>query len=219
MRVFVSKKVINTAFLRFVEQYHIDLIDLPMIDFKAVDFNCPKEDYEVVFFTSPRSAQFFLQQCDVNELVNIATIGASTTKFVTSRGYDVDFTGESSGKPEVVAKEFKAFVEDRKVLFPQSNHSHQSMQKALGNKQIVNLVVYKTVLVPAALSVQPDVFVFTSPTNVRSFLMENEIKKDQHVIAWGETTKGYLNQEGIHVDFTLEYSSFEELAEYLQTFY
>lgn len=216
MKIFVSKKVTNSGFLRFIESKNIDLIDQPMIDFKAVEFDCPKTDYKVIFFTSPRSAKFYLQQCDVPEFVNIATIGKSTTAFVESKGYKVDFTGETSGKPEVVASQFKVFVEGRKVLFPQSNHSHQSMQQALNAEQIVNLIVYKTILVPLPLEGTPSLLVFTSPTNARSFLIENKISNKQQVIAWGKTTERYLNKEGVEVDETLEYSSFEELTELLQ---
>ena len=215
MKLFVSKNVTHPTFLRFIENNHIDLIDQSMIDFEAVNFDCPKEDYKVVFFTSPRSASFFLQQCKVPELVNIATIGASTSEFVESKGYKVDFTGETSGEPDVVAELLKVFVKDKKVLFPQSNHSHRSMQKALDKDQIVNLIVYTTVLTPVRLEVEPDVLVFTSPTNVSSFLIENKIKKGQKIIAWGTTTESYLNQEGFTADFTLKYSSFEELTDLL----
>lgn len=217
MKVFVSKKVTDSTFLGFIEQKNIDLIDQPMIDFEAVDFDSPNEDYDVIFFTSPRSANFYLQRCNVPKLVNIATIGSSTTQFVESKGYKVNFTGETSGKPTVVAKEFKSFVEGSKVLFPQSNHSRQSMQKALNKEQIVNLIVYKTILTPVQLDINPSLLVFTSPTNAQSFLMENKIKKEQKVIAWGKTTEGYLKENGVSVDFTLEYSTFTELTELLNT--
>lgn len=217
LRLFLSKKATDSNFLRFIENSKFDLIDQPMIDFVAVDFDCPKEDYKIIFFASPRSAHFFLQHCEVPEFVNIATIGASTSEFLESKGYKITFTGETSGKPDVVANEFKVFVKGENVLFPQSNHSNKSMQKALNKEQIVNLVVYKTILVPVRLSVNPDLLIFTSPTNVRSYLMENKINKEQKVIAWGKTTESYLNQNGVAVNYTLEYSSFEELTEVLRT--
>ncbi len=216
MRLFVSKKTTHPTFLKFIAQQDIELIDQPMINFKTVDFETPKQDYDVVFFTSPRSAQFFLEHHDVPQKVNIATIGAATTKFLESKGYEVSFTGVNSGEPNDVAKEFKSFVQDKKVLFPQSNHSHQSMQKALNKEQIVNLIVYKTVLQPVQLLEQPTVLVFTSPTNVRSFIKKNTIVSTQKIIAWGKTTEGYLNQLGIKVHFTLKHASFEELTEVLQ---
>ena len=216
LKLFISKKITHSTFLKFVNQKNIELIDQPMIDFTAVDFESPKQDYDIIFFTSPRSAKFYLERSDVPQNVNIGTIGLSTTQFVESKGHKVNFTGVNSGEPDIIAKEFKTFVKDKKVLFPQSNHSHQSMQKALSKDQIVNLIVYKTILCPIRLPIQPSVLVFTSPTNVRSFLKKNVIENKQRIIAWGKTTESQLKEKGVKVHFTLKYASFEELTEVLR---
>ncbi|HZH87298.1 MAG TPA: uroporphyrinogen-III synthase [Brumimicrobium sp.] len=214
--LFISKTVSDEAFLAFVKKKKINLIDQPMISFVAEDFNCPKEDFEVVFFTSPRSAGFYLEQCKIKETVSIATIGKVTSEFVESKGYKVDFTGINSGNPEKVSKEFEAFVAGRKVLFPQSNYSHQSMQKRLYKGQITDLIVYNTELTPVKLEIKPAVLVFTSPSNVKSFLQLNKVDGDQKIIAWGKTTAAFLNKNNLNADFTLEYSSFDELHEILE---
>ncbi|HZH86287.1 MAG TPA: uroporphyrinogen-III synthase [Brumimicrobium sp.] len=209
--LFISKKVTDKDFLAFVEKKEIKLIDQPMISFVAEEFDCPKNEFEVVFFTSPRSAGFYLDQCTIPESVAIATIGKSTSEYVESRGYKVDFTGITSGNPVKVSAEFSIFVEGRSVLFPQSNYSHQSMQKRLYEGQITDLIVYKTALTPVKLDVKPSILVFTSPTNLNSFLQLNKVNKDQKIIAWGKTTEAFLNANDLKADFTLEYSSFEEL--------
>src|SRR5690554_7069809 len=87
-----------------------------MILFVAEPFDCPKEEYEVVFFTSPRSAGFYLDQCTIPKSVDIATIGRATSDYVASRGYSVDFTGITSGNPAKVSADFSVFVAGRKVL-------------------------------------------------------------------------------------------------------
>lgn len=214
--LFISKKVTDESFLAFVKSAEINLIDQPMISFVAEEFSCPKENFEVVFFTSPRSAGFYLDQCKVSDTVAIATIGKSTSEYVESRGYKVDFTGITSGNPEKVSKEFEAFTAGRKVLFPQSNYSHQSMQKRLYEGQITDLIVYKTALTPIQLEVKPEVLVFTSPSNLTSFLQLNKVDPSQKIIAWGKTTESFLHKNNLKADFTLEYSSFEELQDLLE---
>lgn len=217
--LFISKEVVKPAFLEYVKAAEINLTDIPMISFVEVPFECPQEEYEVVFFTSPRSAKFYLNRCKLSSEIDIATIGKSTSKFVESKGYHPKFTGVTSGVPALVSEEFKEFVNGRKVLFPQSNYSHRSMQNRLVEHQITDLVVYKTALIPVELQEEPKVLVFTSPTNVESFLQLNSIKKHQKVIAWGKTTEGFLAQKGVQSDHTLRYSSFEELKEVLEENY
>ena len=214
--LFISKKVTDTDFLAFIEKAEINLIDQPMISFVAEKFECPKQEFEVVFFTSPRSAGFYLDQCAVPDSVAIATIGKATSDYVESRGYKVDFTGVTSGNPAKVSAEFSVFVKGRSVLFPQSNYSHQSMQKRLYEGQITDLIVYKTALTPVQLKVKPSILVFTSPTNLNSFLQLNKVEKGQKIIAWGKTTESFLHNNNLKADYTLEYSSFEELTEILK---
>ncbi|WP_107040289.1 uroporphyrinogen-III synthase [Brumimicrobium mesophilum] len=213
--LFVSKKVTQPEFLAYVNAAEINMIDTSMISFEAVPIECPESKYEVVFFTSPRSAQFFLNSCEIPHEVEIATIGKVTSDFVETKGYSIAFTGVTSGIPSIVSEEFKAFVGERKVLFPQSNYSQRSMQASLDTHQIIDLVVYKTVLTPIKLIAQPSILVFTSPTNVESFLQLNEVSESQKVIAWGKTTEAFLSKNGIKSDFTLKYSSFEELQKIL----
>jgi uroporphyrinogen-III synthase len=214
--LFISKKVTDKDFLAFIRKSEINLVDQPMISFAAKEFSCPKENFEVIFFTSPRSARFYLDQCSIGEAVEITTIGKVTSEYLEAKGYKVKFTGINSGHPEKVSKEFEAFVAGRKVLFPQSNYSHNSMQKRLFKDQITDLIVYDTELTPISLKVKPSVLVFTSPTNVKSFLQLNKIETDQKIIAWGKTTSAFLNKNNLKADYTLEYSSFAELQEVLE---
>lgn len=214
--LFISKKVTQPEFIAYAELAEIEMIDTSMISFVEVPFECPQESYDVVFFTSPRSAKFYLNRCKLASNTEIATIGKVTSDFVTSLGYEVSFTGVTSGIPALVSKEFAAFVGQRKVLFPQSNYSQKSMQESIANNQITDLVVYKTALTPVRLKEKPSVLVFTSPTNVESFLQLNSITPEQKVIAWGKTTEGFLAKNGIEANFTLDYSSFDELKTVLE---
>ena len=214
--LFISKKVIQPQFLAYAEAAEININDTSMISFVEVPFDCPTMNFDVIFFTSPRSAKFFLDRCSIPSNVEIATIGKVTSNYVSAQGYSIVFTGVTSGVPALVSKEFKDFVGNRKVLFPQSNYSQRSMQEHLENQQITDLVVYKTALTPVQLKEKPSVLVFTSPTNVESFLKTNKITTDQRVIAWGKTTEAFLNKNDFKADYTLTYSSFDELKDVLE---
>tara|TARA_B100000508_G_scaffold141096_1_gene146844 strand:- start:70464 stop:71123 length:660 start_codon:yes stop_codon:yes gene_type:complete len=218
--LFVSKKVTYAPLLDFLREKNIVLNGQSMIEFEPVDFNCPDpSSYDIIFFSSQRAASFYLENCSIPSSVQIATIGATTSSFLRKRGINVDFEGEKSGDPQKVASEFASFIGNKKVLFPQSDRSQRSMQRQLDSDQVIDLIVYSTLLRPIKLAGKCQTLVFTSPSNVEAFLRKNQISIDQKVVAWGNTTKASLEKEQIKVDHTLEKSSFEELTNFLRSIY
>ena len=212
MTVFISKKVEDADFLNFIRKKNVNLCAVPMISFKSTAFPIPKSDeYDAVFFTSPRSALFFLGKIDLDETKFIGAIGKSTASYVHQQGYSVHFTGMQSGKPQEVAETFKAAIGDQKVLFPQSSRSKKSVQKYLEQEQCVDLVVYETLLEPEELKEPPEILVFTSPSNVEAYLKKNSINKNQKIIAWGDSTALYLEDHDCSAIRTLEKSNLDEL--------
>jgi uroporphyrinogen-III synthase len=212
MTIYISKKIEDVDFLNFIREKSIGLCAISMISFKSTVFPIPEEnEYEAVFFTSPRSVLFFLDKIDLAESIFIGAIGKSTASFIHQQGYSVDYTGIQSGKPKEVAETFKAAVGDKKVLFPQSSRSKKSVQQYLTPEQCIDLVVYETLLEPQELKNQPEILVFTSPSNVESFLKKNTIDKSQQIVAWGDSTALYLEEKGCSSIKTLEKSNLEEL--------
>jgi uroporphyrinogen-III synthase len=217
MKLYISKNIEDADFLTFLSKNNIELLALPMISFQAKNFETPKsEEYDAIFFTSPRSVQFFLENVKVDSNTVIGAIGNSTAKAINEKGYNADFVGKHSGQPNEVAKAFKSAIGDRRVLFPQSSRSKKSIQSSLRSDQCIDLVVYKTLLEPDELKVSPDILVFTSPSNVEAFLQRNKINSDQKVIAWGDSTAHYLEKNGVSSMHTLEKSSLEELKSLLK---
>ena len=218
--LFVSKKVAYVPLLDFLREKNIVLYDRSMIEFEPVDFKCPDlKGFDIIFFSSQRAAHFYLENCSIPTSVQVATIGSTTSSFLRKGEINVDFEGKKSGDPKEVASEFASFIGKRKVLFPQSDRSQRSMQRELNSDQVIDLVVYSTILNPVKLAEKCQTLVFTSPSNVEAYLQKNEISNDQKVIAWGNTTKAFLEKEKINVDHTLERSSFEELTAYLRKIY
>jgi uroporphyrinogen-III synthase len=214
--IFISKSVSDASFLAFCEAHNYCVLDVPMISFKQMEFAPPPAtDYEAIFFSSERSVDFFLTKQLPLDRHLLCCIGQKTADALTKWGYSSDFIGKRSGEPNSVAKQLREFIGTEKLLFPQSTISNKSVQKEFPEEQCLNLVVYETFALPTALRQRPDILVFTSPSNVRSFLQMNTVDDKQRVIAWGSSTKHYLTQSNIHVDNVLIESSFKSLIELL----
>ncbi len=219
--IFISKEDLPDSFRSFCKQKKWTITAKSFISFKPINFSLPDTStFDIICFTSPRCVQFFFEGIQGIPLhQKMVCIGQRTAEELESYGFQSSFTGEKSGQPEFVAKELAKYVAGRKVLFPQSNRSKQSMQKFIPSNNIIPLVIYETNFSPQSLEVKDvDLLVFTSPSNFESFLAKNTIAKNQRIIAWGETTAKIISNKGFNVFKTLKTSSFEELTEIVESF-
>ncbi len=195
--LFISREVKKDGPLsQFCKEKKIQLIAEPLIGFElitALDF--PKTD--VIFFTSPRSVNFFLLQSTILENQLLATVGERTAQVLESRGYQVDFVGKNPTQPELVAHDFSTWLGEQTVLFPQSDRSNQTIQKQLNPNQCVNREVYKTILLSKTITPQPDILIFSSPSNAEAYLNTNTIYTTQRVLAYGSSTATFLASKKI----------------------
>ena len=148
------------------------------ISFQQVPFEVPN-DWEVVFFSSPRSFDFFVSDHFILESdQQIACIGVETKNHIESKGYVVSFFGENAGNPKEIANQFKEWLGPRRVLFPQSTRSNKSIETELSDTQKIPLVVYETVEDPILFRTVFSIYIFTSPSNYYSFISVNSIPKE-----------------------------------------
>ena len=211
--IFISKDLSEVALLQeFCLANNITLIATSLIRFEVVPFHIA-QDYDVLFISSIRAAEFFLKTEKIKPEPVIACIGQITASKLEDLGLKVTFIGEKSGKPHEVAEAFKKWLGNRTVLIPQSNISKRTIASLLPSNRCIETIVYKTVsdceVIPAC-----ETYVFTSPSNVESFLTCNEPPQGK-VIAWGETTKRCIEAKGINVSNTLQTSEFGELIKML----
>ena len=190
------------------------------LSFSGVEFEA-LQNYNVIFFGSPRAVIFFMEGSSIPEGVEVACIGDKTAELLESLGYIVSFRGERSGEPGVVAEAFKVWLGSRtstplspKVLFPVSDRSLKTISSEIDEDQKEEVVVYSTEVKGKLVGVS-DVYVFTSPSNVEGFFIDNVIPLGSEVIAWGKSTETTLISRGSAVNYCLTNSSFEELIEYL----
>ena len=82
------------------------------------------------------------------------------------------------------------------MLFPHSNLSKFSALQYLSKCQCETIQVYQTNSIPSEIP-NCAVYVFTSPSNLSSFLTKNKIPKKAEIVAYGQSTKKQLNSLNI----------------------
>jgi uroporphyrinogen-III synthase len=198
----------------YCERSGIQLYAHSLIDFELVS-NRVQTNSQVVFFSSIRTATFFLESNRISNDMEIATIGEQTAQKLNGLGLEVDFIGSTAGDPETVASDFRHWLNGRRVLIPCSDRSNRSIATALPKNQVEELVVYKTI--PASITIEPcDLYVFSSPSNVESFLLKNNLPEKSFTIAWGKTTEKALVSQQIFPDLVLKNSSEIEVIAFLE---
>lgn len=214
--IFISKNATELPLLSaFCSSNQLSLTAQSFIEFSALSFKI-SERYDVLFFGSIRAAEFFFTQESLPDHCQIACVGAVTAKKINALGFGVSFIGEQAGNPLHVAEMFKIWLGDRRVLFPISSVSKRTFVEHIPINQRSEISVYATIPCPKKIN-SNSILVFTSPSNVESYLLQNEINGNT-LIAWGITTKNALEAKGYSVDYTLQESSEENLISCLKEF-
>jgi len=194
MCVFISSEIADDHPLASAaKQGSFELIAVPLIAFSPLH-NVPTKPYDILFFSSPRSFEFG-QQFMRPEVLN-AAFSQGTAKFLPR----ADWHGRHPGNPAQTALDFYTWAGNRRVLFPVSDRSLGSISAAFPENQKEVVPVYQTTLVPQKIK-ECSIYLFTSPSNVESFLLCNTLPSGSKVIAWGESTHSFLSLRGIESDF------------------
>lgn len=213
-KLFFSSEIKRNSSLHFFcVKNAIQLTASSLISFQKISFKI-EESFDVVFFSSPRSVEYFFSENYENSEFKIACVGSETARALTALNKSPDFIGEKSGNPERVAFDFLKWLGNRSVLFPVSKRSNETIYKVVPENQKSKVVCYDTLLTSQRIEPQ-DWYVFTSPSNVESFLQINTIPETAKVVAWGNTTASYLVGKDIAPQFILQESSEEALVELL----
>jgi uroporphyrinogen-III synthase len=212
--IFISKNASELPLLSaFCATNQLSLTAQSFIEFTALPFII-KESYDVLFFGSVRAAEFFFAKESLPAHCQIACVGAVTAKKINALGFGVSFIGEQAGNPLHVAEMFKMWLGERRVLFPLSTVSKRTIVEQIPTAQRIEVAIYETCALSLKIE-KSDCLIFTSPSNVESYLLQNEIYANT-LIAWGKTTKNALEAKGFSVDFTLQEANEENLITYLK---
>ena len=213
-RIFISKNNDDCEpLVHYCNQNKLDLIAQALIEFEAIPFKI-ESNFDIVFFSSIRSAQFYFKKTAKKSTIIYACIGETTNSKLKKLGIECEFVGKEAGNPQKTAEEFKNWVQNRIVFFPQSNLSLGTFSAILPENQVIKQVVYKTKLKEIEIS-KCQIYIFTSPSNLDAFLTINEISHGSKVLVWGNSTSEFAKGKEVKVDFVLTKSSMDELLKLL----
>lgn len=156
----------------------------------------PKTDW--VFFGS-RNAVKFAFQANPQLLDNkkIGAVGPGTAKALQLLGYQPHFTGEVADV-ERVAADFSAYIQTGEtVLLPLGEQSARTLVKSWENKlQLETVIVYQTSPQTVGQLPETEYVLFTSPSNVRSWVEQGGQPAQLKTLAMGKTTAAELEKLG-----------------------
>ncbi len=188
-KVFISRKPSDCEAIQAFLPPSVEVIAQSLIETSPIAFNhnLPKTDW--IFFSSSNAARYFFEQVPTISNQKIGAIGEATAKTL-EEFCSVDFIGDSRDITDS-AYQFAEAIGSGKVLFPGAAESLKHVQSALPADQVIDLPVYTTlereVIVPDC-----DVYVFSSPSNVRSFFKNTGGIDTMKCVAFGEATRDEL---------------------------
>ena len=203
-KVFISRKPTDCEAIQAFLPANVEIIAQSLIETCSIPFdrNIPETDW--IFFSSSNAARHFFDQKPLIGNQKIGAIGEATAKAIEVYR-PVDFVGDSIDITDS-AYRFAESIGSGKVLFPGAAESLKHVQSALPAEQVVDFPVYTTkekpTIIPAC-----DLYVFSSPSNVRSFFKNTQPTTSITCIAFGEATRDELSKHGVtdvHIPASLE---------------
>lgn len=202
--VFISRDIeAQSYFARSLAKHSIQLQAKSLIDIKGVPADLSSIDFnqiDWVCFTSKNSIEkFFELNPACSEKTQFAVIGRGTESVLRQFGISPDFSGENLGiDMRAIATQFSEIARGKQVLIPQAKHSLGSFQNELAKTaQVHNVVVYESHASQNIDSIDTEILIFTSPSNVYAYFDKHSIKNGQKVIAIGHASANALKKYGI----------------------
>lgn len=211
-KVFITRDLHDKDYLyRSLKKLDFAVESKTLIDIKKITIKeLPKADW--IFFSSKHGVRFFFMQNPDIGNAKIGCIGKSTAQELRLHNRRADFIGQSTDT-KLVAKQFAAKIGNAKVLFPVPREGMNTIQWQMPKREnAINLVVYATLKVPVEIGSDTEVIVFTSPSNVESYLEKNTFHPHQKYVAMGDATAGTLLKKGAKENQVTTPIAFDDLG-------
>jgi len=208
-KVFISREIgEHSYFRRALEKNNIEIEGRSLIrTFPIVNKLDPfyLKHIDWIFFSSRNGVEYFFNlKPALPKHVKFGVVGRGSEDALRKFGHLANFVGETGDIPEV-AEEFSPLVKGLTVLFPRAQDSLQTIQKSLSaDTKIVDLPIYETVIEEDIDQTHADILIFTSPSNVEAYFVDNLLEPGQKVIAIGNSTGKKFDEMG--VQYVLPYS-------------
>jgi uroporphyrinogen-III synthase len=194
--VFISRDLpTKSAFTQILQAAGCKVIGQSMLRFRAVDFDPPALADWLFFYTSD-GVDFFLEKIPhIPQNYQLAAMDLTTANRL--REYDLEPQFIGRGAPPLIAEAFKTHARGTRVIFVQARKAKKDIEQALAaDLDLSALIVYEN-LPRADLDLPPcDIYVFTSPLNVKSYFDRYLFPNGKAVVSNGPTTTDSLRRYG-----------------------
>lgn len=208
-KVFISREIGEHSYFRkALAKHNIEIDGRSLIStFPIVTILDPfyLKNIDWVFFSSRNGVEYFFKLNPVlSKKIKFGVAGRGSEDTLRKFGQIASFVGEG-GVIEEVANDFAKLVVNQTVLFPRAQDSLRTIQSALNSTtKVVDLPIYETVIEQNVDGTTAEILIFTSPSNVEAFFVNNLLDPEQKVIAIGNSTAKKFAEMGIQ--YTLPYS-------------
>lgn len=193
-RVFVSRNISGSLLERQLNALGVQWEAKSLIETIPAEKPEYIADAEWVFYTSSNAVK--ATQGWFKSETKFAALGKGTAATGEALGMHFNYIGQSSDTLEV-ALNFKHTCRPTSVILPQSQIAIGHVADILRPElDVYELRAYQTNLRPIKLD-EFDVYLFTSPSNVRSFMMLNVFSDKAVAIAIGTSTLSALQEVGM----------------------
>lgn len=209
--VFISRDITDNSYLfRALKKHNIllegeSLIRIYPIINKLDPFILKHVDW--VFFSSKNGIEnFFSLEPRLSKKTRFAVVGRGSEAMLKQFGHVASYTGQDEGIDTAeIGRVFAAMNPNTTVLFPRAKGSYKTIQSQMTEDiKVIDLPVYETVLADDISKSNAEVLIFTSPSNVDAYFVDNLIDPGQKVISIGYSTGKKLDEYG--VSYSLPYS-------------
>ncbi len=211
--VFISREAeTSSAFIDQVRDYGFEVNAFSPLQFEAIEIRTlPLADW--VFFSSPRSVEFFYNQhIQLPVHCRIAALGSGTLSALNELGLHADFIG-SDEDTHTTGISFSKIAKGKTIVFPCAEQSLRSIQTVLEeNADVHDLPVYRTSSKSTIEKVNADIWVLTSPSSVEALQKQFDISKHSFV-AIGQSTAAALYKAGVKQVHIAPYTNLQSLAD------
>ncbi len=195
--VFISRELAaNSLFARACLDHAIRVHPESLLHFEDIPVEWPSTVDWVVFSSRTAVGVFSRQTPILDTRVRFGAIGEGTAKALRRLGLEVDYTFDPMDLSGSVNR-FLELAGGARVLFPGAENSLRSIQQLAGhNIQAVDLPVYhnspkREVNIPPV-----NLAILTSPMNAETYLGFYPERKNDRLIAIGESTAKALRKAG-----------------------
>ncbi|MBC8054537.1 MAG: hydroxymethylbilane synthase [Sphingobacteriaceae bacterium] len=210
-KVFITRGISEMSyFRRALEKHNIEIDGRSLIrTFPTINKLDPYilKHIDWIFFSSKNAIEYFFRLDPlISKKTKFGVLGRASEEVLRQFGRVPDFNGEEEGIDTAdIATEFAELVNGQSVLFPGAKDSLRTVQKALSPEtKIIDLPVYETIMEDNIEPIYADILIFTSPSNVEAYFVENLIEPGQKVICIGRATGRKFDEMGM--TYALPYS-------------